>query len=189
MKTLWQDLRYGFRMLWKTPGFTAVAVVTLALGIGANSAMFSAVSAFLLRPLPVGEPEGLVRVFEGRSPADMGSFSFPDFRDYRDQSGEVFEGLLAHRIAQAALSSGNNQNDLVWGELVSGNYFDVLRVRPERGRAFLPEEDRTPGSHPVVVLSHSLWQKRFAGDPSIVNKAVTLNGQPFTVVGVAPREF
>ncbi len=189
MKTLWQDLRYGFRMLWKTPGFTAVAVVTLALGIGANSAMFSAVSAFLLRPLPVEEPEGLVRIFEGRNPGDMiEDFSHPDFRDYSEQSGEVFEGLLAHRITQAALSN-NNQNDLVWGELVSGNYFDVLRVRPARGRAFLPEEDRAPGSHPVVVLSHSLWEKRFAADPSVVNKSITLNGQPFTVVGVAPREF
>jgi macrolide transport system ATP-binding/permease protein len=188
MKTLWQDLRYGFRMLWKTPGFTAVAVVTLALGIGANSAMFSAVSAFLLRPLPVEEPGGLVRVFEGRGPGDMGSFSYPDFRDYREQSGEVFEGLLAHRLAQAALS-GNDRNDLVWGELVSGNYFDVLRVRPARGRAFLPEEDRTPGSHPVVVLSHGLWQKRFDADPSLAGKTVTLNGQPFTVVGVAPRGF
>ena len=188
MLTVWQDLRYGFRMLWKSPGFTAVAVLTLALGIGANSAMFSAVSAFLLRPLPVDEPERLVNIFEGRSSSDYGNFSNPDYKDYREQSGEIFEGLVAHRLAQAALSK-DGQNDLVWGELVSGNYFDALRVRPARGRAFLPEEDGAPGAHPVIVVSHSLWQNRFDSDPALAGRTVMLNGQPFTVVGVAPREF
>jgi predicted permease len=191
MTSLLHDIRYGARMLLKSPGFTAVAVLTLALGIGANSAIFSAVGAFILRPLPVEEPGRLVRVFETdptRRPGDFASnFSWPDYVDYRERT-DVFDGLFVHRLEQAALSLGQ-QNDLVWGELVSGNYFDALRLRPAVGRGFLPDEDRTPGARPVVVISYRLWQHRFASDPAIAGRAVTLNGQPFTVVGVAPREF
>jgi macrolide transport system ATP-binding/permease protein len=184
-----KDLRYGFRMLWKRPAFTIVAVITLALGIGANSAIFSGVSAFMLRPMPVEDPDRLVRVFEVQqsSPNDYDDFSYPDFVDYRDQN-QSFEGLLSYTLAQAALST-SDQNDVIYGELVSGNYFDVLRVRPALGRGFLPEEDKTPGSHPVVVLSHSIWQRRFASDPGITGKTIMLNGQAFTVVGVAPESF
>jgi macrolide transport system ATP-binding/permease protein len=192
MTSFLKDLRYGVRMLLKTPGFTAVAVLTLALGIGANTAIFSAVGAFIMRPLPVERPDRLVRVFESdpkRGQGDLiSSFSYPDFADYRAQTGGVFEGLFVHRLEQAALSH-DNQNDLVWGELVSGNYFDALRLRPALGRGFLPEEDQTPGARPVVVISHRLWQHRFASDPSIAGRDITLNGQPFTVVGVAPRAF
>jgi macrolide transport system ATP-binding/permease protein len=193
MRTLWQDARYGFRMLWKTPGFTAVAVLTLALGIGANSAIFSAVSAFILRPLPVEDAGRLVRVFEtrvasGARPGDLDdSFSYPDYVDYRDQT-QTFEGLVVHRMEQAALGV-NGQNDSLWGELVSGNYFDALRVRPAAGRGFLPDEDVTPGERPVVVISHNLWRNRFNSDPGIVGQNVTLNNQSFTVVGVAPEGF
>src|SRR5918999_4224014 len=144
MRTLLQDVRYGVRMLLKTPGFTGVAVLTLALGIGANSAIFSAVSAFVLRPLPVDEPGALVRVFETEGPGSThgdltSNFSYPDYADYRDQSGAAFEGLVLHRLEQAALSA-EDQNDLIWGELVSGNFFDALRVRPALGRGFLPDE-------------------------------------------------
>ncbi|HWS54235.1 MAG TPA: ABC transporter permease [Pyrinomonadaceae bacterium] len=193
MGTLWQDVRYGVRMLLKTPGFTAVAALTLALGIGANSAIFSAVSAFILRPLPAGDPGALVRVFEtqggGGAHGDLATnFSHPDYLDYREQAAAVFDGLVVHRLEQAALSS-EGQNDLIWGELVSGNFFDVLRVRPALGRGFLPDEDQAPGARPVVVISHQLWRNRFRSDPSVVNRPVTLNGQQFTVVGVAPPEF
>ena len=196
MGDLWKDLRYGMRVLWKSPGFTAVAVFTLALGIGANTAIFSSVSAFILRPLPaVGDPGSLVRVFEAGGGGAGGphgdlvdSFSYPDYVDYRDRGGEAFEGLLIHRLEQAALST-TERNDLVWGELVSGNYFDVLKVRPALGRGFLPDEDKAPGARAVVVISHNLWRNRFASDPSVVNRAVTFNGQPFTVVGVAPKGF
>jgi predicted permease len=186
--TLLQDLRYGFRMLWKNPGFTVVAVLTLAFGIGANSAIFSGVNAVVLRPMPVEQPERLVRLFEVYSDQDgYNAFSYPDYVEYRDQS-QSFEGILGYRMVQAALSS-NDQNDLVWGELVTGNYFDVLRVRPHLGRAFLPEEDKTPGANPVVVLGYDFWQRRFASDPALVGKAVTLNGLAYTVVGIAPKEF
>jgi predicted permease len=175
-------------MLWKSPGFTMVAVLTLALGIGANSAIFSGVSAFILRPLPVDEPHRLARVFEISSdPDDYNGFSYPDYVEYRDQN-HVFEGILGYRMVQAALSN-SDQNDVIWGELVTGNYFDVLRVRPLLGRAFLPEEDRTPGANPVVVVGYSLWQRRFNADPALVGKTVQLNGLAYTVVGIAPKEF
>ncbi len=176
MQTFWQDLRYGVRMLAKSPGTTIVAILALALGIGANTAIFSSVSAFILRPLPVPEPDQLVRPFEttdDRGKSD--SFSYPDFADYRDQN-TVFEGLIAEDMAQAAIST-QNQNDVIWGQVVSGNYFDVLQVRPILGRAFSPEEDKTPGAHPVVVISHSLWQRRLGADVNIVGKTIELNGR------------
>jgi predicted permease len=188
MRTLLQDLRYGFRMLWKSPGFTGIAVLTLALGIGINSAIFSGVSAFILRPMPVERASELVRPFEvSRSDGEYNDFSYPDYQDYRDQT-DVFEGLLAHTLVQAALSE-KDQNDIIYGELVSGNYFDVLRVKPHLGRGFLPDEDKTPGSHPVVVLGYNLWQRRFSSDPNLVGKVVTLNGLQYTVVGVTPESF
>ena len=188
MHTFIQDLRYGIRMLAKSPGITIVAVLALALGIGANAAIFSGVSAFLLRPLPVPEPDRLVRPFEttdDRGKSD--SFSYPDFADYRDQN-TVFEGLIAEDMAQAAIST-QNQNDVIWGQVVSGNYFDVLQVRPILGRAFSPEEDKTPGAYPVVVISHGLWQRRLGADVNIVGKTIELNGRAYNVIGVAPESF
>ncbi|HET6647328.1 MAG TPA: ABC transporter permease [Pyrinomonadaceae bacterium] len=188
MHTFWQDLRYGIRMLAKSPGTTIVAVLALALGIGANAAIFSAVSAFTSRTLPAPNPDQLVRPFEtteNRGKTD--SFSYPDFVDYRDQN-TVFQGLLAEDLAQAAIST-QNQNDVIWGQVVSGNYFDVLGVQPILGRGFAPEEDKTPGSHPVVVISHGLWQRRLAGDVNIVGKTLQMNGRAYTVIGVAPEIF
>ena len=188
MHTLIQDLRYGVRMLVKSPGVTVVAVIALALGIGANTAIFSGVSAFLFRPLPVPAPEQLVRPFEAtedRGPG--GNFSYPDFVDYRDQS-TVFEGIVAEDMVQAAISA-QNQNDVIWGQVVSGNYFDVLRVKPILGRAFAPEEDKVPGAVAVMVMGHSLWQRRFASDPNIVGKTIELNSRTYNVIGVAPQSF
>ena len=188
MNTLFRDIHYGVRMLARSPGITIVAVLALALGIGANTAIFSGVSAFLFRPLPVPEPDQLIRPFEvteDRGSTD--SFSYPDFADYRDQS-TLFEGLVAEDMIQAAVSS-ENQNDVIWGEAVSGNYFDVLRVKPVLGRTFAPDEDRTPGAHAVVVIGHSLWRRRFASDPNIVGKTIDLNNRSYNVIGVAPESF
>jgi predicted permease len=191
MRTLIQDVRYGLRVLWKSKGFTAVAVLTLALGIGANTAIFSGVSAFVLRPLSgVGDPARLVSLFESDKSGSWGynNFSYPDYLDYVAQS-HSFEGVAAHHMVQAAVGGEREQAGVEWGETVTDNFFDVLKVRMRLGRGFLPEEDQTPGTHPVVVLSDDLWRTRFDSDRGIVGKAVQLNGRPFTVVGVAPPEF
>ena len=190
MKTFLKDVRFGLRVLRKSKGFTAVAVLTLGLGVGVNTAIFSGVSAFVLRPLSgVGEPERLVSVFEATADGRGGynNVSYPDLLDYRAQT-DVFEGVLAHQMVQAAVGE-RERTDVVWGQIVTGNFFDVLRVRMRRGRGFLPEEDLTPGTHPVVVLSHNLWRTRFDSDPGVVGRVVQLNGRPFTVVGLAPEEF
>ena len=192
MRTLLQDIRYGLRVLWKSKGFTAVAVLTLGLGIGVNAAIFSGVSAFVLRPLPgVGEPEQVVSVFEaaeGATGLGDNEFSYPDLLDYGARTREVFDGLVGHTMTQAAVGE-REQADVVWGQFVTGNFFDALKVRMQHGRGFLPEEDSTPGTHPVVVLSDDLWRKRFGADPSVVGRQVQLNGRQLTVVGVAPPEF
>ena len=188
MGTLLQDIRYGWRQLLKHPGFTALAILSMALGIGANTAIFSLVDTVLLRPLPVKEPSQLIAV-DGqlRNGIDFTLQSYPNYKDYRDRN-TVFSGLLAYRFVVTSLSH-NGVNERVWGFDVSGNYFDVLGVKPALGRGFLPEEDQTPGSHPVVILSHTSWQKRFAADPNIIGRTVLINTHPFTIVGVAPKGF
>jgi putative ABC transport system permease protein len=188
LRDFWQDLRYGVRMLWKQPGFTAVVALTLAVGIGANTAIFSVVDRLLVRTLLVTEPERLVNLIgrdeEGREDT---SFSYPIYLDYRDQN-DVFDGLLAYSETAMNLSE-SGQLERIVGVLVSGNYFDVLGMTPALGRAFLPEEDRTPGTHPVAVISYGLWQRRFGADPKLVGRSITLNTFRFTVIGVAPAEF
>jgi predicted permease len=188
LQTVIHDLRYGVRMLLRSPGVTIVAVLALSLGIGANAAIFSSVSAFLFRPLPVAQPNSLVRpaeITDDRGSTD--TFSYPDFADYRDQS-TVFEGLVAEDMAQAAIST-QNQNDVIWGQVVSGNYFNMLGVTPVLGRGFSPDEDKIPGAHPVVVISHSLWQRRLGADPNIAGKTIDLNNRPYVVLGVTPESF
>jgi putative ABC transport system permease protein len=184
---LWQDLRYGARMSLKSPGFTAVAALSLALGIGANTAIFSLVDKVMIRKLPVEEPERLavLSVDSGRGLGTV--FTYPDFADYRARN-EVFEGLVCYAQRALTLNEGG-QAERIQGTIVSGNYFTVLRVQPALGRGFLPEEDKTRGSHPVVALSYGLWRRRFGADPGMVGKAVNLNGVNFTVVGIAPPEF
>ncbi|MDQ3906857.1 MAG: ABC transporter permease, partial [Acidobacteriota bacterium] len=187
MRTLWQDLRYGARMLWQNPGFAAVAVLSLALGIGANTSVFSFVNAVLLKPLPVAEPSRLVYVFTGNRSTPYNVASYPDYVDLRDKS-KSFDGLAAYSPVSVSFTEGE-QAETLNGSIVSGNYFEVLGVRPVVGRGFLPEEDKTPGSAPVAILSHDIWQSRFAGDGGIVGRKIVLNGQPFTVVGVTPAGF
>jgi macrolide transport system ATP-binding/permease protein len=191
---LWQDLRFGARMLLKQPGFTLIAVLTLALGIGANTAILSTINGFILRPLPVEKPEELVAPFWGpKNKAEVwGGLSYANYKDLREQN-QSLSGILVWSLASAGISAGvsgdSARAEVAWGELVSANYFDVLGVKPILGRGFLPEEERTQNTHPVVVLGHSLWQQQFNGDAGIVGKTIYMNGTPFTVVGVAPATF
>ncbi len=188
METLWQDLKYGARQLVRNPGFTAVAVLTLALGIGANTAIFSVVNAVLLRPLPYGEPEQLVMIWESR-PRE-GAYENPvaplDFFDWR-QRNQVFDGMAAFLYSTIDLT-GVGEPERIDTGIVSASFFDVLGVQAALGRTFLPEEEQE-GRHHVVVLADSLWQRRFGSDPAIVGKVLTLDGEPFEVVGVLPRSF
>jgi hypothetical protein len=176
---------------FKAPAFTIVVVLTLALGIGANTAIFSLTDQVLLRMLPVKSPEQLVVLdgpgaFRGRT-FNNGTLSYPMYRDLRDQN-TVFDGVIARFPAPLTLLAGG-QSERVNGELVSGNFFDVLGVRAQIGRTFTPDDDRTPGGHPVAVLSHHYWMRRFAGDPSVLNRNISLNGLPMTIVGVTPPGF
>ena len=187
MGTLLHDIRYGVRMLARNPGFTAMAVLSLALGIGANTSIFSLINEAILRPLPVEEPERLVTLFTDRESGLHNDFSYPDYADYRDRN-EVLSGFIAYDQAPINLSGGG-QTERIWGQIVTGNYFSVLGVDAAIGRTFLPEEDRVPGASPVAVISHGLWQRQFGGDAGVVGQAVTLNGHRFTVVGIAPAGF
>jgi predicted permease len=190
LETLWQDLRFGARMLLKNPGFTLIAITTLALGIGANTAIFTLVNAVFLQPLPVSEPARLMSVFgmdEKNPQIDFSTISWPNFKDYRDQN-DVFTGMIAFQYVSLNFSGGDEPQWL-YGMIVTGNYFDLLGVKAAIGRTFVPEEDRTPGTHPVVVLSYSAWRRRFGGDPAIVGRAIKLNGLDYAVVGVAADRF
>ena len=195
MRTLWQDLRYGVRMSLKNPGFILMAALTLSLGIGANTAIFSVVNMFLFRPAPVEKPDELAAVFVGHEGGMLLMHTYPQYVDLRDQNS-VFSGLTARKMAAVVISAeerpgerSDQHSDVIRGEVVNGNYFDVLGVRPALGRTFIPEEDRAPNAHPVVVLSHGLWRRRFRSDPELVGHAVYLNGRPFTVIGIAPSSF
>ena len=189
MNALARDLRFAFRMLVKNPAFTAAAVLTLALGIGLNTATFSAVHSILLRPLPgVEEPDRLVQLYrEWASDFQYGSNSIPHFFSIKEEA-DVYESVTAWTFVPLNLSEGG-QNERIMGEMVSADYFRTLGVRPVLGRGFLPEEDAGPGQHPVAVLSHAFWQDRFGGRPDVIGETITLNGRPFEVVGVAPPEF
>src|SRR6266480_6063424 len=182
---LLQDLRYGLRTLLKNPGFTLIAVVALALGIGANSAIFSVVNAVLLRPLPFKTPEQLVMVWENA--AHLGfpknTPSPPNFIDWQRQN-TVFTGMAAMSERSFNLT-GVGEPERLDGRRVSANLFDLLGVPALLGRSFVPDDDR-PGTH-VVLLSYSLWQRRFGSDRSVIGRALTLNGESYTVIGIMPR--
>jgi predicted permease len=189
MQTLWQDLRYGARILLKSPGFTLVAVFTLALGIGANTAIFGLMDKLMVRSLPVKEPARLVLLqSECLNPRlTFSDFSWADYNDYRAQN-RVFTDLTAFAQQPVNLGSGD-QMERVRAEAVADNYFGMLGVRLLLGRAFLPEENKTPGANPVAVLGYSLWRSRFGGDPKVIGQTALLNDTSYTIVGVAPANF
>ena len=188
LETLWQDLSFGARMLLKKPGFTAVAVLALALGIGANTAIFSVVKAVLLNPLPYRNPDQLVWIWESNPSNDIPQepASLPNYDDWRNQA-RSFSGMAA--FAQTALTlTSKGEPERISGTAVTANFFSVLSVEPALGRSFLPEEN-SPGKNRVVILSNSLWQRRFGGNSNVVGQTLTLNGNPYTVIGIAPAGF
>jgi putative ABC transport system permease protein len=195
MSGLLQDIRYALRQLRKSPGFTTVAVLTLALGIGANTAIFGLLDQALLRALPVKEPDRLVLLrYSGSNRGHLSSrsdgklyFSYPMYRDLRDRNA-VFSGVIATDWMQAGLQ-WHNQPELIGTELASGNYFDVLGVQPALGRLFVASDDVVANANPVAVLSFSYWRRRFGADPAILNQSVLVNGHPFTIIGVARPGF
>ncbi|HEX6313265.1 MAG TPA: ABC transporter permease [Gemmatimonadaceae bacterium] len=185
LTNLAQDLQYAMRYLAKAPGFTLTATLSLALGIGANTAIFSMVNATLLRRLPVERSQELVAV---ASPSGSGVYSYPAFEDLRRGSTPVLSDMLGYGGIGVSLNEGND-TDLIQGMIVTGNYFQLLGVRPLRGRLLQPSDDVTPGAHPVAVISASLWRTRFGERGDIVGLPVRLNGQPYTIIGVAPAGF
>jgi predicted permease len=187
MDRLLLDLRLALRRLRQNPGFSFVAILTLALGIGANTATFSVINAILMRPLPVHRPSELVTINETLAGNTFPSLSIPNYRDVRDRN-TVLAGLAAYRLLPTSLGLPGNSRRL-WGDLVTGNYFDLLGVKPARGRLIQPEDDRIPGGHPVAVLSYDCWRKHFGGDVSVVGQVVKFNSMDFTILGVAPQGF
>jgi predicted permease len=187
VETTFQDLRYGLRMLGKNPGFTLIAVLTLALGIGANTAIFSIVNAVLLRPFPYQAPERLVSVQERYSAPRGITVSYPNFVDWRAQN-TAFTSIAAVRGNESFNFTGMSEPERLQGRLVSAEFFSTLGIKPLLGRDFLAEDDRS-GATPAVILSYGFWQRRFGNDPGIIGKPLTLNNQSFTVIGIAPQGF
>ena len=196
LERLWQDLSYGRRSIARHPGFALIAVLSLAVGIGANCAIFSLADTLLLRPLPVPDPDNVVTL-GSRDATGLGAAagfnileaSYPDYRDIRDQTTS-FAGVVAYSITRLGFAARPDAlPQLRTGSEVTGNFFDVLGVKPELGSSFRPEEDQVPGRDAVVILSHDLWEQEFAGDRSALGRGVRLNGIAFTVIGVMPERF
>jgi len=190
MRTFLQDLRYGARMLLKKPDFTLIAALTLAFGVGANTAIFSFIDTLFFRPLPVREPNRLVKVYGQRNESRNRelSFAYPEYAYFRDHSAS-FEALAAHYSTSPLKVVADGESREAQGAVVSANYFPMLGVRPLLGRFFLPEEDAAPDRDPVAVISFGYWQHRFGGDPAILGKRIRINGTDFQVIGVAPEDF
>src|SRR5690349_16888591 len=184
MDAIVKDLKFAIRGLVKRPGFTAITLLALALGIGANTAIFSLVNAVILRPLPFPQPDRLVWVYGNiRNGGNRASVSPLDFLDYRNQN-KTFEQFAASLSIPLPLNlTGDGEPERLTASMVTGNYFDAFRVSPALGRGFSLENEKS-GNDQVAVLSHALWQKRFAGDPAIVNKTIILDSKPYQVIGV-----
>ena len=183
-----QDLRYGLRVLRRNLGFAAVAVLSLALGIGANAAIFSMADVLLLRPLPVPNPDQVVVLSTDRpdTPEGLGGVSYPDYRDFRNQA-KSFDGLIAYQFSAFSIAkSVNDTAHLQTGVLVSDNFFQAMQVTPPLGRGLLPEEGEVSGRNAVVVLAYDFWRREFYGDPAVVGRSIRINGIDFDIVGVAP---
>lgn len=189
MEAMIQDIKYAIRMLAKNPGFTIVGALTLALGIGANTAIFSMVNSFLLRPMPVHNPQQISVLARQQKDGQLQTqFSIPDYRDIRSETSGVFSDLFAYQFGMDGLSV-NGKPDRIMTNYVSGNFFSGLGVQPVLGRLILPSEGEVPGRDPVFVLGYTYWQNHFGGDPSIVGKKVSIDGHPVMVIGVAPKGF
>ncbi len=188
MQTLMQDLRYSLRLLQKNPGFTLIVIATLALGIGANTAIFSVINAVLLRALPFAEAERIVAISSTKTTdrTEMEALSYPDFADFQMES-DAFE-RMAHYYSRGFLMASESGAVRFRGAIAGSDLFPILGVKPLLGRTFLPNEDKAGGGR-AVVLSHSAWQNRFKGEAQVVGQAVTINGQSHTVVGVMPQGF
>jgi predicted permease len=186
METLFQDLRYGLRMLVKSPGFTVVAIATLALGIGANTALFSVINGVLLSPLPFPQPDQLVTLHENKPNFEGGSVSYPNFRDWQKEN-RTFSSLALARGYGFSLT-GIGEAEQVNGEFISSDFFSVLGVKPVMGRTFAQDEERV-GAGPVALISAGLWQRKFSSAPNILGKNITLDGRDYTIVGVIPASF
>jgi len=188
METLLQDVRYALRMLARSPGFAAVVILTLALGVGVNTAFFSVANFVVLRPLPVRDPGQLVVLAtHQKATSEILDVSYPDFLDYRKQSS-AFSDMLAYKLGFDGFATDNHADHII-SSYVTGNYFSMLGIQPALGRLIEPSEGWTPGADPVVVLGYAYWQRRFGGDPGVVGKKALLNGKPVTIVGVTPRQF
>jgi macrolide transport system ATP-binding/permease protein len=193
LERLWQDVRYGCRMLGKSPGFTTVAVVSLAIGVGANCAIFSFADALLLRPLPVARPGEVITVGSMNTLESLRATvlvsSYRDYVDVRDRASS-YEGLAAFSYNTAGFARDSKMTPkLKMGMVVSDNLFSLMGVEPTIGRGFRSEEDQVPGRDAVVVLGRTMWEQEFASDRSVLGRSVYINGNAFTVVGVAPSEF
>jgi predicted permease len=188
MSSFWQDVRYSLRMIAKAPGYAAIAVLTLALGIGANTTIFSWINSTLLNPIPgLASPNEVVALSLGRGTDNPFPFTYPDFESMRDGQ-QSFAGITAANIAPMSLT-GKGKPERVWGMVASANYFDLLGVRPILGRGFLPEEDSKPGGAPVAVISYRLWQTHFGANPDVVGQTLEINQHPYAIVGVTPAVF
>src|SRR5215467_28104 len=182
---LWRDIRYVLRLLRKSPGFTFVAVATLAIAIGANAVVFSALNACILRPLNVPKPESLYGLQFGGS--HRGALSYPNYVDFRDRN-RSFDGLAMYQMTRVGLDTGRNPTR-AWLYEVSGNYFDVLKIQPYLGSFFHASDEHGAGSAPYIVLSYAYWHGHFQEDPGVVGRVVNVNKRPYTIIGVAPPEF
>jgi predicted permease len=189
MSTLWKDLRYAARVLRKSPGFTLVVILSLALGMGANTAIFSIVNTYLLRPMPVDDPERLLAIYSSvpHGGNNIEGFSYPQWKDFSAQDTGLSD-IVGSTGLPLSMTDGETP-ELIWGELVTGNFFSGLGVHPALGRGFLPEEDQNPDEKPVCVLAYNFWRRHFHSDPRVVGRTIEIEKHPFTIVGVAPRGF
>jgi predicted permease len=190
VESLAQDIRYGLRMLRKSPGFTTIAVLTLALGIGANAAIFSVVNALVLRPLPVYTPSQMVSLASHeQAGSSSNGFSYPDFDDIRNQTTTVFRDVTGVQPFVMDGFSMNGQNQSIWMDFVTTNFFQVMGIQPAVGTFFQPANGKIDGSDPVLVVSFSFWQSHLGGDPNVIGRSVSINGHPVIIIGVAPKGF
>lgn len=189
IENLFQDVHFGLRMLAKSPGLTAILAITLGLGIGVNTAVFSLVNGFLLRPLPVAAPEqiAVIAIQQKGAPVGSSGFSFPEFVDFRKQA-EAVSDLFVAALGSVELNA-DDRSDQCFINYVSGNFFSALGIKPAAGRFILPSEGEMRGEEPLVVLGYSYWQKRFGGDPGVIGKHILVDGKPATIIGVVPEKF